>query len=169
MREGAIASRAADFLVIGLDTAGDVPVDDEAEIGAVHAHTEGVGGDHDGDLAFHEAILGDDAFIVCHAGMVDHVLHLEFAQHLSDALDLFAGAAIDDAGGELRNNFVDAVQFKAVGAAGFDDEAEVVALESADEDFGCGATGGAEAKLLDDVIANFRGGGGGQGHDAGPG
>ena len=44
----AVTPRAADLLVVGLDGAGDVPVDDEADVGTVHAHAEGVCRDDNG-------------------------------------------------------------------------------------------------------------------------
>ena len=43
----AVASGAADLLVVGLDGAGERGVDDGADVGFVDAHAEGDGGDDD--------------------------------------------------------------------------------------------------------------------------
>ena len=51
MRRLPVAPGAADLLVVGLDRSRRREVDDRAHVGAVDAHAEGVGGDHDLELA----------------------------------------------------------------------------------------------------------------------
>ena len=56
-RRLAVASGAADLLVVGLDGAGKRDVDDGADVGLVDAHAEGDGGDDDLELAGEEVAL----------------------------------------------------------------------------------------------------------------
>ena len=53
----AVASGAADLLVVALDGAGKRGVDDGADVGFVDAHAEGDGGDDDLELAGEEVAL----------------------------------------------------------------------------------------------------------------
>ena len=66
----AVASGAADLLVVGFDAAGKRGVDDGADVGFVDAHAEGDGGDDDLELAGEEVAL--DAF--AHAGFETGVI-----------------------------------------------------------------------------------------------
>ena len=67
-----VAAGAAYFLVVGFDGAWDVPVDDEAEVGAVYAHTEGVGGDDYWVGATDELFVGLGAGAVGHCAVVEN-------------------------------------------------------------------------------------------------
>ena len=58
VRGGAVAAGAARLLIIRLDAAGNVVVDDEPHVGLVDAHAEGVGGHDDLAPALHEVVLG---------------------------------------------------------------------------------------------------------------
>ena len=53
----AIAPGAPGLLEVLLERAGDVDVYNEAHVGLVDAHAEGVGGDHDAQLAGHPSVL----------------------------------------------------------------------------------------------------------------
>ena len=53
----AVATGAADLLVVGFDGAGEGDVDDGADVGFVDAHAEGDGGDDDVELAAKEGAL----------------------------------------------------------------------------------------------------------------
>ena len=67
----AVAAGAARLLVIGLQAAGQIVVDDEADVGLVDAHAEGVGGGDDLDPAAHEGLLGLAAVVGQQAGVID--------------------------------------------------------------------------------------------------
>ena len=60
VRRLAVAAGAAGLLVVGLERAREVVVDDEAQVGLVDAEAEGVGRDHQlgaAGLAAHERVL----------------------------------------------------------------------------------------------------------------
>ena len=56
-RRLAVAAGAAGFLVVGLERARQVVVEDEADVRLVDPQAEGVGGDDRLELAGHEAVL----------------------------------------------------------------------------------------------------------------
>ena len=94
----AVAARAPDLLVIGLDGFRQVGMDDITDVGLVDAHAEGDGGaDHHAVLAL-EAVLGQAAVVGVHAGVVVQRAVAGLAQRLGEALGPGAGGAIDDAG-----------------------------------------------------------------------
>ena len=66
----AVASCAADLLVVGLDGAGEGDVDDGADVGFVDAHAEGDGGDDDLELAGLEVALDAVASGGVEAGVI---------------------------------------------------------------------------------------------------
>ena len=53
----AVAARAPDLLVVGVERLGDLGVEDPAHVGLVDAHPERGGGHDDVELAVHEALL----------------------------------------------------------------------------------------------------------------
>ena len=139
---------------------------DEAEVVAVDAHAEGVGGDDDRDLLGHEAFLRGGAGGVAHAGMVHCGPDLARLEQLVHLLDVAACGAVDDAGLEAGGEIGDALEFVVVRGGLGDAQAEVGAGEAVHEDGGFAAAGLAEAEVGDDVGAHLRGGGGGHGHHA---
>ena len=69
--EGAVAPRAADLLVVGLDGARGREVHDRAHVRPVDAHPEGVGGDHDLGGALEERALRLFPRLRPQAGVID--------------------------------------------------------------------------------------------------
>ena len=57
MASSAISSRSSRFLVIALQTLGNVVVDDEPDIGLIDPHAKGNGGDHHIHLFHEERVL----------------------------------------------------------------------------------------------------------------
>ena len=101
----AVAAGAARLLVIRLQAAGDVVVDDEADVGLVDAHAEGVRGHDDLAASFHEVILGGPALVGQQAGMVDDRAAFAFARPLriGHLFGPLARRGVDDArAGRLR-------------------------------------------------------------------
>ncbi|KAF5037066.1 hypothetical protein DSECCO2_568620 [anaerobic digester metagenome] len=94
----AVAARASRLLVIGLQARGRVHVGHETDIGLVHAHTEGHGGDHDHALLAHEPLLVGLARGGGKAGVVRQGREPFPGQGLGRGLDLLARHAVDDAG-----------------------------------------------------------------------
>src|SRR6185369_8440386 len=87
---------ATDLLVIRLDGAGGREVDHGAHVGAVHAHAEGVGGDHDLQLPLHEGDLYALAFFRRKArviGVREPAVRLE---PLGFGFTALAGRPVDD-------------------------------------------------------------------------
>ena len=64
-----VTPRPAGFLQVVFQRAGDFGVDDQAHVGFVHAHAEGVGGDDDAQTAFDKTVLDIGFFVVAQAGM----------------------------------------------------------------------------------------------------
>ena len=93
----AVASGAAEFLVVGFDVAGQVGVGDVAHVGLVDAHAEGDGGDHDHAVPGHEGILIGLALGLVHAGVVGQGGNAVPLQQQRRRLGLLARQAIDDA------------------------------------------------------------------------
>src|SRR3989442_1217286 len=84
---GLAATRAPDLLVVALDGARHVAVDDIADVGLVDAHAEGHRGDDDVDVVALEGLLRPRARLDLHAGMVGQRLHALLAQELRRRLD----------------------------------------------------------------------------------
>ena len=80
-------------------------MDDVAHVGLVHAHAEGVGGDHHGRLAEHEATLDGGPRLRRHAGVVGLSPHAARAQIIGHLLHVATRAHVDDAAlpGPLRD------------------------------------------------------------------
>src|SRR5262249_53738188 len=93
----AVASGAPDLLVVALDRARHVAVDDVADVGLVDAHAEGHGGHDDVAVVAAEGILGAGARPGLHAGVIGQRPHAVVAQELGHRLHRLARQAIDDA------------------------------------------------------------------------
>lgn len=155
-----VASGAADFLVIGLDGAGQCGVDDGADVGLVDAHAKGDGGDDHLKPAVEEGALNGLAYGGVEAGMIGSGGEAA-AQLEGQAVGGFARRSVDDGGtrGDGGEEFED--EFVAPGFGELDNlDGEVVAAEAMDEEGGVG-----EAKLLDDVLLDDGRSRGGEGDD----
>ncbi len=154
----AVASGAADLLVVGLDGAGERDVDDGADVGFVYAHAEGDGGDDDLELAGLEAMLDALADGGLQTGVVGGGLA---SQHGGELFGGFAGGGVDDGGTVLGAAEEIGGELVAAGLGELDDlDGEVVAAKAVDEESGIG-----ELKLGYDVALDGGGGGGGEGED----
>ena len=156
----AVASGAADLLVVGLDGAGEGDVDDGADVGLVDAHAEGDGGYDYFEFADEEVALDSLAGGGVEAGVVGGGFGAEGGGQLFGG---FAGGGVDDGGAVL--GFAEEVggELVAAGLGELDDlDGEVVAAEAVDEEGGVG-----ELELGDDVFLDGGGGGGGEGEDGG--
>ena len=92
-----ISSRTPGFLVVGLDAARRLEVDDESDVGDVDTHAERVGRDEQPGPSNVERSLGALAGELGAAGMVVADREAFRAQGLRHGLHGFAGAAVDDA------------------------------------------------------------------------
>ena len=163
---GAVAPRTADLLVVGLQRAGHVPVDHEADVRAVDAHPEGVRGDDDGRLAPHEGVLHARALVVVHRAVVSQSPHAVRGESLLHAVDHLARGAIDDACAEELDDLEQALELRLVGGHLGDVEGEVGPLEAGDDDLRLGPPTLPQAQVLNDVLPHGVGGGRGDGQQA---
>ncbi len=88
-------------------------MDDEADIGLVHAHAERDRGDHDGPVLGQEPFQPPVALWPGHAGVIGDGVGSGGLERISHALAAIAAAAIDDAGLALSG----ADQFDHVGVS----------------------------------------------------
>jgi hypothetical protein len=102
VRELPVAPRAADLLVIRLDRARRRQVDDRAHVGAVDPHAEGVGSDHDLQLAVREGRLHAFALASGQARMVGIGEPTVVPQPLRFSLAALPGRPVDDGRGDGR-------------------------------------------------------------------
>lgn len=65
-----VAPCAADLLIVGVQRVGHVVVVDEADVGPVDPHAEGVGGDDQRGVAVQKSVLGRPAFGGVHPSVV---------------------------------------------------------------------------------------------------
>ena len=93
----AVAPGAARLLVVALQVAGHVVVDDERDVALVDAHAEGVRGHHDGRAVKDEVLLVALALFGREARVVARGAHARFAQKVCDLLHVLAGGAVHDA------------------------------------------------------------------------
>ena len=169
-RREPVASGASDLLVVGFDRTGDVPMDHEADVGAVNAHAEGIGGDDNRVLGVHEGVVDARALGVGEASVVEK--DRRFAESAAfvgkageHALGVFARGDVDDAGAVFADEIRDVPVLRVMVSRLVDGKVEVVAAESLDLHVGFLARGFAEAQLADDVGADIGGGGGRDGED----
>ena len=153
----AVAPGAAGLLVIGLETAGGVEMDDAADVVTVDPHAKGVGGGNDGAIAGHEMLLRLVALVRAQAGVV-----AEAAETLANGLDGLAGGGVDNRWLRLVEEFGQGFELVFLAAPPDDAEGQVGTLEAGDEMRHVGA-----AQLLDNVVAHNRRGGGGKAADLG--
>jgi hypothetical protein len=66
-------------------------VDDEADVGLVHSHTEGNGGDDDACVAAHEAVLVGGAQSRLQPGVIGNRAHPVVAEDPGQVLGIAAG------------------------------------------------------------------------------
>ena len=92
-----VASGAAGFLVIGLQTLGQIEVGDEAHIRLVDAHAEGDGGDHHHAVLFEETILVVRPHRLVETGVVGQGIEAVVAQPRGRFFDLGPCHTVDDA------------------------------------------------------------------------
>ena len=114
-RDGlAVAPGAARLLGVGFERARGLQVDEEADVGLVHAHAEGDGGDDDAHIAVHEAahavgaVLGAEAGVVGERDVGVGAPLLQFAvDQRGHLLAAIARGDVDDAGALLLAADVD--------------------------------------------------------------
>ena len=94
----AIATSAADFLIIGLDRLRKIGMSNPTDVGFVHAHAKGHGRHHDQPVLGVESRLDDAAVFGLHPAVIGAGIVTVAAQRLRQCFGLGAGAAIDDAG-----------------------------------------------------------------------
>ncbi len=94
----AIATGAADLLIIGLYAFGQIGMGDPADIRLVDAHAEGDGCDHDQTVLALKPALDRPPVTGIHAAMIGAGVVTRLAQGLRQGLGLCTGTAIDDAG-----------------------------------------------------------------------
>ena len=171
----AVAPGAARLLVVALQVARHVVVDDEAHVGLVDAHAEGVRGHHDRGAVVEEVVLVLAPLLRREARVVARRGKAVVPQKVADLLDRRARRAVHDArlarrdpaggvapGGALAHEAQKAALLVArLGA--LDAEVEVRPVEPRDEHVGV-----AQAQRLDDVGAHVAGGGGGERGDGRP-
>src|SRR4051812_48439975 len=132
---------------------------DEAYVGLVYAHAEGVRGDDHLRASRHEVVLRAHALVVRHPRVIAddrEALALELLRYL---LDRLSRRGVDDARLPfvLRRELTYARELLALALRVHDADGEIRAVEAADE----GARVG-EVQLLDDVCADVRRGGRGE-------
>ena len=66
----AVTAGTPGFLIVGLDTLGQVQVRDKAHVGFVDTHAKGDGGNHDQAVFIEKALLVEGAQLVRQAGMI---------------------------------------------------------------------------------------------------
>ena len=91
-----VAPSPADLLIIGLDAAGQVGVEDETHVRLIDPHAEGDGGDDDHARIGHENVLVRLPFRLRHARVIGKRPHPVRRQQDGGFLRLLARQAIDD-------------------------------------------------------------------------
>ena len=126
-----VPAGSACFLEIGLDAGGQVVVNDEADIGFVDTHTEGVGADHDACGARFPSRLTPSAFGGVQAGVVEVGGEALGCQPVGELFATFAIPDIDDTGtGHAVEDTEDLAEFVVGVGATTDDVAEVFTVET---------------------------------------
>src|SRR5690606_2419469 len=98
VRGGAVAAGAADLLVILFDAARGLGVGHQADVRAIDAHAEGVGGDHQPASAGREAGAGPLAHRGLEARVVGGAAPALLGEQRRDLLRVLARAGVDDGG-----------------------------------------------------------------------
>ena len=158
----AVAARAADLLPIGLQRAGRVGVDDEADIGLVDPHAEGDGRDHHGPVLGQEPLQPAVAVAGLHAGVIGDGIGPGGAKGLGHPLAAVTAAAIDHPG--LAAPLAHQIDDGGIGLGprgillGDGRELQIGAGEAVDDDFRI-----LQPQRTDDVLAGAGVGRGGDG------
>ncbi len=90
---------AADFLVIGLHTGGQVQMRHKTNVRFVYAHAKGDGRDHDQARLGHERVLVGVAVHLVHAGVIGQRPQPLFVEECGHRFGLLPRQAVDDAAG----------------------------------------------------------------------
>ena len=148
LRRLAVAAGAPRLLVIALQRARQVVVDDEPHVALVDPHPEGGGGDDDLGAALHERILGRLAIVGHQARVVGHDPPPEPpGRHLGDLLRPLARRGIDDPRARrLLEEFDQPLGLLALAPRDPDAVEEILPRETANERLGV-----RQAELCDDV------------------
>lgn len=107
----AVAAGSADFLVIGLEGAGDLVVDEESDVFLVDSHAEGVCREDETLLAFLEGDLLLFSFFGGKFAVVDHGVDPSALEDLFEGFKVFDQGEVDDAGAfhaveDFKNDFL---------------------------------------------------------------
>ncbi len=154
----AVASGAAGFLIVGLDTLRQVQVRNETHVRLVDAHAEGDGRDHDHALLVEEARLIAAAYLGRQPGMIRQRIQPLAGEIAGDFFHALARQAVNDAGiaGVFGAQETQQLLARAATALG-NAVADVGAVETADEHARV-----AQTEARDDLAARGFVGGGGQ-------
>mmetsp|Transcript_6466 Transcript_6466/g.11096 ORF Transcript_6466/g.11096 Transcript_6466/m.11096 type:complete len:271 (+) Transcript_6466:2-814(+) len=150
----AIATGAADFLIIALDGLWQISMGNPADVGLVDAHAEGHRGADDQPILLVEPGLDHATILGLHPAVVMAGAVAFIAERLCQCLGLGAGAAVDDArlpfprGGEGKNLLAWLILY-------LESQAQVRAVESVQENIRFGIE-----QTLADLGAGFGVGGG---------
>jgi hypothetical protein len=93
----AVAAGAPELLVVGVEGAGDVGVQDPADIGLVDAHPEGDGGRHDARRAVEEGGHRLVARVLGDAGVVEDDVVAGGGERVARGFGIRVGGRVDDA------------------------------------------------------------------------
>ncbi len=129
-------------------------MDDVADVGFVDAHAEGDGGDNDIDVFFNEGLLIFLAVFIREASVIWESFDATGKENLSDLVDRLFGLAVDDTGFTfMPGGVVDQLVDSPFG----DDKVVKVGTVKA----GLIGFGGGDTQVLNNVLPNPLGGGGG--------
>ena len=93
----AVAAGASGLLGVCLQRGAGAEVDDETDVGFVHPHAEGNGGDDDARLTAHEAVLVGGAQSRLESGVIGDRAYAVVAEDPGQVLGIPAGRDVDDA------------------------------------------------------------------------
>ena len=157
----AVAARTSDFLIVTLDVARHVAVDDKAHIALVDAHAEGDGGAHDFQVVVDEVALDALFLLDTHGGMEGLRLDAQAGQLGSHLLGVLAAQAVDDAAlvAVQVDELYDVAKLLSSHRALHHIEGDIGAVKRANEQPCLG-----DVQLLGDVVARDAVGSGGERH-----
>ncbi len=159
----AVASGAANFLVVGIERIADIVVIDETNVRLINAHAEGVCGDDDFGLARHEAILNIAAFGSLQAAVIEKRRDALLIEKTHDLFGSLPGGNVYDAGLIGPASAMDqSFELLVFCIEAIDAQVNVRAIKAMNETFRA-----AQAQTLQDFLANFGGGGSGHGENHG--
>ena len=154
----AVAARAAGFLVVGLEVARHLVVHDEAHVGLVDAHAEGVGGDHHAAVAAHERVLAGVALQRRHAAVIARDRFAGGAQPVVHLLAALHRRGVDDAAAvRVRQRLAQPIELLFLAGGLHDLEAQVRPVDAGVDDVHA-----RPPELLADVLDHVGDRGGGE-------